>query len=213
MKKRIFLFSLIPLLLITGPLLAGQVDNCLTIVSISCASMRLSICPQGDFEWISDACGGPGNYIKIEARDAANNPVPGIPRTDYWLDSCDPMQALCLCCQPVIADAETDIFGTAYICGPVSGGGCVLSGGIYVTVQGQVILDQPACISPTCLSIVVVSPDLNADCVVNLSDLAIFAMSYNTSPVTNPCTDYNDDNICNLSDFAIFAMHYQHDCR
>lgn len=213
MKKRIFLFPLILFLLTVQPLRAGQVDCCLSQVSINCASMRITICPMGDFEHFDTACGAAGGRIKIEAKDAANNPVPGVPRTDYWLNACDPAQELCLCCQPVIADAETDVFGTAYICGPVSGGGCILNGGVYVMIQGQVIVDFPGCMQPTCLDIVVVSPDLSADCVVNLTDLAMFAWSYNTSPAADPCCDFNDDTICNLSDFALFGEHYIHSCR
>ncbi|MBU8922924.1 MAG: hypothetical protein KOO63_13995 [Bacteroidales bacterium] len=213
MKKRIFLFSLIPLLFVNGPLLAGQIDPCNSTASISCAAMRISICPLGDFELFDAVCGASGDHIKIVIRDAMNNPVPGIPRTDYWLGACDPTYDLCLCCQPIIADAITDISGTAYICGTISGGGCVLNSGIYITVQGQTIMDQPTCISPTCLNIVIVSPDMTADCVINLSDLGVFAASYGSCPATDPCADFNDDNCVNLSDLALFAGHYMHECR
>lgn len=212
MKKQIFLFSLIPLLF-SGPLLAGQIDPCNSMVSTSCAAMRIAICPLGDFEHFDTACGTSGDHIRIEIRDAANNPVPGIPRTDYWLGACDASYDLCLCCQPIIADAETDITGTAYICGTIFGGGCVLNNGIYVIVQGQVIVDQPACVSPTCLPVVIVSPDLTADCVVNLSDLGVFAAAYTSCPATNQCADYNNDNCVNLSDLALFSSHYGHECR
>jgi hypothetical protein len=215
MKMR-FLAIAAVLLAAASPLTAGQIDPCLTTVGTSCAPMRINICPQGDFEYIREGCGGTLDYIWVTVRDAASNPVPGIPRTDYWLDACDPAQQLCLCCQPVIADAETDVMGMAKLCGPIAAGGCVLTNGIYIAIQGQVILALPACISPVCLNIVLVGPDLNVDCVVNLSDLAFFAMSYNKKvgdPGYNDCCDYTGDGKCNLSDFALFGEHYQHDCR
>jgi hypothetical protein len=214
--KKGFLALAAVLLLSAPSIQAGQVDGCMTIVSTSCSPMRVSICPAGDFEQIRYGCGMTTDYIEIQVKNTAGNPVPGIPRTDYWLDACDPAQQLCLCCQPIIADAETDILGEARICGPIAAGGCVLTQGIYIVIQGQMILQQPACVSPVCLNIVLVSPDLTADCMVNLSDLGVFGLSNNTQqgqPLFNPCCDYNDDNKCNLSDFAFLGEHYQHQCR
>ena len=188
----LLLLTLIP----AAPLIGGQVDECLTTVSTSCSGMRLSICPAGDFEYIRYACGGSSDFILVTVRDSAGNPVPGIPRTDYWLQACDPDYELCLCCQPILADNITDIFGVTKFCGPIWGGGCVLDGGILLAVQGKVILTGPLCVNPTCIDIVIVSPDMNADCIVNLSDLACFGMTYNMclgDPGYDPCGDFNDD--------------------
>ncbi|UCF06053.1 MAG: hypothetical protein JSV33_03210 [bacterium] len=212
---RITIILLLMTLIPASPLIGGQVDECLTTVTVSCAGMRITICPAGDFEHIRYACGGSNDFIQVTVRDAAGNPVPGIPRTDYWLQACNPDQELCLCCQPILADDITDIFGVAKFCGPIVGGGCVLTDGIYFAVQGHIILTGPACVDPTCLAIVIVGPDLTADCAVTLSDLAVFAMTYNLclgDPGYDPCADFNDDGCCNLSDFAFFGAHYQHTC-
>jgi hypothetical protein len=206
---------LLLMLFLASPLIGGQVDECRTTVMVSCTGMRLTICPAGDFEHIRHACGGSNDFIQVTVLDAANNPVPGIPRTDYWLQACEPDWELCLCCQPIIADDVTDIFGVAKFCGPIMAGGCVLNGGIYFVIQNKIILDWPACIDPTCLDIVIVGPDLIVDCYVNLSDLVALAQTYNLclgDPLYNPCADFNDDGCCNLSDFAFFGAHYQHKC-
>jgi hypothetical protein len=62
---------------------------------------------------------------------------------------------------------------------------------------------------------VVVSPDISADGIVNLVDFAIFAPSFNTScgnPNYNPCCDYDCDCDVDLVDFSLFAQHWQHSC-
>lgn len=76
-------------------------------------------------------------------------------------------------------------------------------------------MEHPACTEVSVRDIVIVSPDLTADCRVNLSDLAVFGLSYNKSsgdPDFNTCCDYNDDGSCTLSDFAYMGEHYQHEC-
>jgi hypothetical protein len=88
-------------------------------------------------------------------------------------------------------------------------GGCDIVG-VYVVCQG-VIIGCP----PTCLSMVVVSPDISADGIVNLVDFAIFAPAFNTScgnPNYNPCCDYDCDCDVDLVDFSLFAQHWQHSC-
>ena len=73
----------------------------------------------------------------------------------------------------------------------------------------------PGCVDVTCEAVQIVSPDLNADCTVNLSDLGVFGLSYNKNlggAGYNSCCDLNDDSKCNLSDFAFMGEHYQHVC-
>lgn len=176
--------------------------------------MRVSICPQGDFEYISDGCGSGDDYIWVIVRDGSGVGVPGIPTTDYWLQAADPDEELCLCASQVTADSVTNSEGRTTISGPISGGGCALHG-LTLWVKGKVVMEYPACTDPQVMYIVLVSPDLNADCAVNLSDLGIFGLSYNLSwadPGYDPCCDYNHDNHCNLSDFAFIGEHYQHGC-
>ena len=111
--------------------------------------------------------------------------------------------------------------GRTTFSGVLRAGGCVLSGGIWIAVQGKVIKGPyPSCTWNLCLPIVVKSPDMTGaggkpDGVVNLSDLVPFGFSYNKNlgqAGYSACCDFNDDNKCNLSDFAFFGLHYQHRC-
>ncbi|HSG28306.1 MAG TPA: hypothetical protein VLA34_07480 [Candidatus Krumholzibacterium sp.] len=211
-KGKVILFSL--LLVFATSVTAGDVDPCESEFGASCA-LRVSICPAGDFEFIYDGCGTGADYIWLNARDALGNGIEGIPWTDYWLQACDVAQELCLCSAPFAADNLTDEFGYTEISGRIAGGGCILTGGVYLAIQGKTLVDAPACVATTCVTMVIVSPDLNADCAVNLSDLGVFGLSYNKSlgaPGYDDCCDFNDDSSCNLSDFAFIGEHYQHVC-
>jgi len=212
-KGKVLLFSL--LLMFATSLYAGDVDDCESEVGVSCTGMRLSICPQGDFEFISVACGGTSDYIWIIARDALGVPIEGIPWTDYWFNACDSGQELCLCASPIVADSLTGPNGRTTFSGRVAAGGCVLTDGIWFAIQGKVIKEQPACTEPVCIDIVIVSPDITADCDVNLSDFTALGLSYNKQQGDtgyNPCCDFNDDTKCNLSDFTFLGTHYYHSC-
>ena len=217
-KGKVLLFSL--LLVFATSLSAGDVDECESEAGTSC-SLRVSICPAGDFEFIRNGCGGDADYIWVEVKDAAGVGIAGIPWTDYWMNACDSGQELCLCASPIAADSLTSTAGRTTFSGRIAGGGCILTGGMYVACQGKTFLDVATCTTPICIDIVIVSPDINADCDVNLSDLSFFGESYNlaigeTNPDTgapyNPCCDYNDDDVCNLSDFSFLGEHYQHTC-
>jgi hypothetical protein len=217
-KGKVLLFSL--LLVFATSLHAGEVDPCESDCSVSCVGMRVSICPAGDMEFIREGCGGVADYIQVDVKDALGVGIPGIPWTDYYLGACDDVTYdLCLCARPITADSLTSsspgVEGRTTLSGRIAGGGCVLTGGIYVAVQGKIIVDSPGCVDPTCLDVQLVSPDLTADCAVNLSDLGVFGLSYNKASGEagyNDCCDYNDDSNCNLSDFAFMGEHYQHVC-
>jgi hypothetical protein len=195
---------------------AGDVDPCQSTVAIvGCAQMRVSICPAGDFEFIREGCGGTSDYIEVFVRDVGGVGIPGIPWSDYWLDACDPAQELCLCAAPIVAQTLTDSAGRTTIEARIAGGGCILTGGIYIAIQGKIVQAQPGCTVPECLNMIIVSPDLNVNCEVELGDLGIFGLSYNVDPWLggyNDCCDFNDDNYCNLSDLAFMGEHYQHEC-
>lgn len=189
-------------------------DNC-SLGSTSC-SLRVSACPQGDFERIADGCGGDNDFIELIIRGSEWEPIVGIPPTDFWMDACDAGQALYLCPGAFVADAPTDSLGRTTFSGRIAAGGCLLTGGLYFAYHGVTQMDPETGAFPICLDIVIVSPDLNADGAVNLSDLSFFGQSYNHQwgdPEYNPCCDYNDDDWCNLSDFSYLGTHYQHECQ
>jgi hypothetical protein len=175
----------------------------------------VSVCPAGDFEFIREGCGGDSDYIWVEIRDDAGVGIQGVPWTDYWMNACDALQELCLCAGAIGAYSLTNVDGRTTFSGRMAAGGCILTGGMYVACQGKTIKDFDPCIDPICIDIVIVSPDLNVDCQVNLSDLSYFGQSYNLQLGDldyDPCCDYNDDDWCNLSDFSYFGEHYQHEC-
>ena len=211
-KGKVLLFSL--LLVFATSLHAGDVDECWSEAGTSC-SLRVSICPAGDFEFIRNGCDGDTDYIWVEVKDATGVGIAGIPWTDYWMNACDAGQELCLCASPIAADSLTNTAGRTTFSGRISAGGCILTGGMYVACQGKTFMDVATCTAPICIDIIVVSPDINADCIVNLSDLSFFGQSYNMQLGDvgyDPCCDYNDDDWCNLSDFSFLGEHYQHAC-
>jgi hypothetical protein len=213
-KGKVLLFSL--LLVFATSLYAGPVDPCLSSAGLSCTGMRVSVCPAGDFEFIRDGCGTGSDYIWIVALDGSGNGVEGIPGTDYWLDACDPAQELALCTVPYVADSLTNEFGQTTISGRMAAGGCILTEGIYVAIQGKVLEDEPECLVVTCLTdIQIVSPDVTADGRVSLADFQPFGPTYNKGEGQvgyNACFDFNDNGSVTLGDFAFFAEHYNHEC-
>lgn len=209
---------LLSLLLVASA--AGAQCDWYSTAGVSCPGMKITVCPRGDFEQIRNGCGGTDDYIWIEARDCADYPIPGIPWTDYWIGACDPAQALFYCVEPIAADSLTGANGRTTFSGIIRAGGCVLTGGVWMAIQGQIIKTPPTYATPLCLGVVIKGPDLTGasgkpDGFVNLSDLIPFGTSYNKilgQGGYNGCGDFNDDDKCNLSDFAYFGQHYQHSC-
>ena len=210
-KGKVLLFAL--LLVFATSVTAGEVNDCLSTVSLSVTPMHLLVCPAGDFQDMGDDA---GSYIIITVRDGVGAGIPSIPTSDYWLDACDAGQALYLCAGGVAADSMTNALGQTTISDAMSAGGCILTQGVYVAVQNVTIVQSPACTDPVCLDIVVKSPDLSTDGVVGLADFGIFQTSYGSSaggPLYNECCDYKDDDVIGLSDFGYFTAHYNHECQ
>lgn len=197
---------------------SAQLPGCYSELSASCEGMRISICPRRDFEYIREGCGGSSDYIEVWVRDGWGNGIAGIPETDYCLFACDANEELAICYSFITADSLTSARSgfegrTTFSNSRIAGGGCAL-GGIGMTVQGMAILDE-TCMHPVCLAIEIVSPDINGDLRVDLSDLSFFGEAYNTQegePGYSGCCDYNDDGVCDLSDFSFFGQHYTHQC-
>ena len=218
-KGKVLLFSL--LIVFATSVYAGEIDDCLSNAGISCVdSLEFSICPQGDGHFIREGCGGDADYIWVEMLNSGGVGIEGIPWTDFWLNACDPYWELCLCSSPIAADSLTNEDGRTTIGGQLAGGGCILSGGMYVACQGKIILEEDTpgvCYDQLCLPIVVTSPDNKYpyDCQVTVGDFSDFAKSYNKGPGMTDykkCCDYTSDDLVGLGDFSFFAKHYQHVC-
>jgi hypothetical protein len=216
-KGKVLLFSL--LIVFATSVYAGEVDDCLSSAGISCVdTLEFSICPAGDFEFIREGCGGDADYIWVEVLNAGGVGIEGIPWTDFWLDACDPAQELCLCASPIAADSLTNSLGQTTIGGRMAGGGCILSGGMSIAVQGKPLYEEISpgvCVDLICLPIIVTSPDFTGDCNVSLADYQPFTDTYNLGtgdPGFIKCLDFTNDDAVSLSDFAFLAEHYQHTC-
>ncbi|UCH84480.1 MAG: hypothetical protein JSW50_01960 [Candidatus Latescibacterota bacterium] len=163
----------------------------------------LVTCPEGDGYRLSDI----GATIQVTVV-YQGEPVPNIPATDFWLIECDPVDELILCggSQSASADGPTDAAGQTTISGTIAAGGCAES--LALIVQGVLIYDPSTnCETILCLPIKARSPDLNLDLVVNLSDLALFAVPF-SSGVYDACADFNCDQKVGLQDLSTFAFHY-----
>jgi len=215
-KGKVLLFAL--LLVFSTSLFAGEVDDCnSTVALVGCSNMRLNICPAADFNQVRDT----GGYIAIVVKDGSDAGIAGIPWTDYWMGACDPAYEISLCPGGLVADSLTNSDGETTISGFIGGGGCILSGGVYMAVQNKTILDEtgdPNCTlgNPICLSIEVRSPDYITDGMVDLSDFTAFVSSWNVCAGAgsyNECFDFISNDCVDLSDFTAFAGHWQHECR
>jgi hypothetical protein len=189
----------------TSTATSGIVDPCSSYAWFCQAGSRCwFICPQGDAQ--SLAAGG--NEICVCIEDVNGDPIPNILATDFWLIGCTDIY-LCAGAGSIDADSATGANGCTSISDTWFAGGCELVG-VHVVCQG-VIIGCP----PTCLNIVVVSPDLDADGDVDLVDFSLFAAAFNTSTGDagyDPCCDYDCDGDVDLVDFSLFAQHWQHSC-
>jgi hypothetical protein len=205
------------LLVFSGVANAGIIDPCLsTAVLVDTDPVNpycLFVCPQGDTDNFIDQ----GFYIDITVIDTGGAPVPDVPAADFWVIDCDPINDLCLCGGSASSNADsiTNALGKTTMSNTtIQGGGCIPVAGLSVVVQGFVIEDQPACLTATCLAVPVRSPDQNADCIVNLVDLSIYAGGYPPNPYL-ACSDLNCDGIVNIQDLSLFAFHFGppgHEC-
>jgi hypothetical protein len=182
---------------------SGIVDPCLSSVAYCNVGgdQCMLVCPQGDGKTLAQG----GNEICITVNDNAGQPIQGILATDFWLTGCT---NLCLCggSGSSNADSATNSAGQTSISGTMAAGGC--DTGVYVVVQGVVI----GC-PPTCLPIMIASPDISCDLIVNLVDFSLFTPHFPSPPnVYDACKDYDCDGDIDLVDFSLFAQHWQHLC-
>lgn len=167
------------------------------------------ICPSGDM----DNGGAPPVSMVMTVLDRF-----GYPIEDY--DDCyveataSGSSDFVLCCafeQPTVQsttialpDAPTDADGRAWVSARWGGGGAELDSDLCFAsyVDGG----KPV---PDTLCQLVRSPDLNADCKVDLFDFVLFSQYYNT---TTWQADFNCSGMVDVADFVTFSQHYNHRC-
>jgi hypothetical protein len=145
------------------------------------------VCPASDLGQIQ---------VTVTVRNIYGDPLPGKV-VDCWAE--EVAGVFCWCPGESAQVDTSDMSGQCFFYF-TDFGGC---GTLQFGAQSEGVNFTP---SPT---IDVSSPDINADCVVDLLDFIIFAGEYHG---TNPCCDYNCDGTVDLLDFITFAAHYHHGC-
>jgi hypothetical protein len=125
------------------------------------------------------------------------NPLANHAAEDFWLTTS--ANHLVFPAGGTIADAATNAAGHTVWQQPLVAGGCTLSEGVVVLVEGNA-LNQAA------INLKFVSADTNGDLAVNISDLSTFAAAY--AVAYNACADLFFDGAVNLSDLSLFSQAY-----
>ena len=128
-------------------------------------------------------------------------PVPGFPKEDIWLES--EGGGMVACVSGTIADANTDSEGHTQWSLPMMAGGWD-EGTTMVMVNGSPVPDGVG------LTLNFNSPDITGDRVVNLTDLAVFAGDYFAGYSFR--SDFMRDGMLNLSDVAVMAASMGRGC-
>jgi hypothetical protein len=206
MERRYLATALAATLLLALPVTADQpiVDLDLSYaVTAATEPVSCLICPHGDGDHLT-ACrtfggGTMDATITVHLLTENGDPYVGYPPELVWLDSNDP--GLELCPYANAADEASDYNGRMTISNPLLGG-CEGAGGIIMVV------DEPLRQPP--LDFLFNSPDLNCDCMVNLTDVVFFTGDFHG--VYDYRSDFYWDGELNLSDVAILAGHITHAC-
>ncbi len=161
-------------------------------------SLVLLVRPDGQGRSLTDASMTGG--VRVDAtvslvlRDALGTPISGYPAEDMWLQTSGRDVVSCGSAWGLPADRDTDQDGRTVWSLPPPAGGWSASG-LRVFVNGMEFSPE--------LPIRVVSPDLNGDLVVDLSDAGMFTLDL--FGVYRERSDFNNDQVINVSDVGVIA--------
>lgn len=176
--------------------------------TVSTAGGILLVCPAGDGPTLESI--GATIHITILWCNLAE-PLPGMPPQDFWIQTL-PVSDIRFCggygAGASIADTPTDINGQTTISGSVAASG-YFDDPLYVFAGGVLLNSDASCDNP--LPLVLVSPDINADHIVDLVDFSMFGPVF-TAGGTDPRMDYNGDAQVDVIDFSLFGQHFLHTC-
>lgn len=148
---------------------------------------------------------GLGMHLEVDATltaeilDVNMDPIINYPFEDLWLEGTG--GGLTLCNGGTVADANTDANGRTTFTGPFHvGGGMDPTAGdkIVLMVNGSAIWWADA-------QVYVITPDLNGDLVVDLTDVVTFVDLYWNDPAYHFAVDFCHDGVNNLSDLVVFS--------
>jgi hypothetical protein len=175
---------------------AGVPDPGLSTASAQAGSIFVS--PAGGGRTLAAA----GCVVMVIVRDGNGQPIANFPFQDIWLDSANPSD-LSLCPGGSVADGNTDATGRTTISGTLRGGGFT-QGGLAVLLAGTPISGSPS------LPVLVNSPDITGDLMVNLGDVGPFSSNLNGTYGFR--SDFFHDGIINLADVGVFSEHLGATC-
>ena len=172
-------------------------------------------CPAGDTGSLSDQ----GFAIDIRIGWPAGG-QPGIPAEDIWLIPCGGGLLTFCSVASAVADAVTDVDGRTVISNSgIIGGGCANGIAVnYLFDDGTrfppllcSVCDLEVCAGgqgscPHCMDLIVRSPDIDGNLLVNLVDFSAFASSFVFA--YEECCDFDANGVINLQDLSTFALHF-----
>jgi len=156
----------------------------------------VTIAPDGR----GDTFASQGITVTLVAKYATGVPAAWIPRQAIVLWA----SGLCVCPGGNFADEATNIDGRTTFHGTLAGGG--FASGLQVYVDGVRVGDVPLRIN---------SPDLNADCAVDGSDLSALAVHLGSragEPRYTLAADFNEDGSVDASDLSCLAIFLRSRC-
>lgn len=131
--------------------------------------------------------------VHLQLRDWCGDPIANFPREDIWLGTAG--GGIVVCAGGTAADRNTDLEGNTLWAQPLRAGG-------HSRTLTHVIVNGSALAVPG-LALHFVSPDLNADRMVSLIDVAAFAAAYFGAYTF--AADFHADGVVNLNDITVLA--------
>ncbi|HPF69819.1 MAG TPA: hypothetical protein PLQ13_04035 [Candidatus Krumholzibacteria bacterium] len=175
-------------------------DLSLSLLVMASPEATLLVRPDGNGPAFTQAR-GPGGVV-IDATltltlvDGFGNPIVNWPREDTWLEAADGGLVSCLgVFSGLLPDRDTDRQGQTVWVDPPLGGGWSTAGAVCY------VHDEAMPLAP--LDLTFVSPDLNGDGRVDLSDAGPFAADLQGSYAVR--SDLNADGVINISDAGIMS--------
>jgi len=134
--------------------------------------------------------------LTLYLRDGNNDPIGNYPRVDMWLEVGDDIGTLSHCLSGTIAETDTRSNGETNWFNPLRAGGWS-EGPTVVMISGTPLLSGD-------LDLRHISPDINGDLVVNLTDVSLFAGDFYGGYSFR--SDFYYDGVINLSDVGKLAQ-------
>lgn len=187
--------------LVAAPAAANLPDLTLSTATVDGTAACVYSIPDGSGQPFSAAQTNTGATvdatITVTLLNPVGNPVVGFPLEDVWVESIDGGLQFCA---TVNADADSDASGVTTFSGALAVGGNTIvanGGGLHIMVLGSALVGSD-------LPLNVLTPDLDGDQVVGLSDTVLFVPLY-TGASYDPAIDFYFDGVINLSDLVQYA--------